>query len=97
MVAQVMSMLTITWLLSMVVGMVVIEDGKKCKQIAGIFDHHADTAIQCGAHHPMEHIQGFTRSNCLPSFGKCLCCIALAAAMVDNFDCKHKALTKHNF
>jgi hypothetical protein len=35
-------------------------DNKKCRQIAGNFDGHADAAVQCVAHHPTAHIQGFT-------------------------------------
>ena len=34
---------------------------EKCRRIAGNFDHHADAAVRCGAHRPMEHIQGFTK------------------------------------
>jgi len=48
------------------------------RQIAGNFD-------RCGAHDPMEHIQGFTRSHWMPPLGECLCRITLAAAMVDDF------------
>jgi hypothetical protein len=33
----------------------------------------------------MEHVQGFTGSHCMPPSGKCLRCIALAAAMVNKF------------
>ncbi len=61
----------------------IIGDDKKCRQIAGNFDHHADAAEQCGAYHPMEHIQGFTRSHWMLPLGKCLRGIALAAVMVD--------------
>ncbi len=37
------------------------------------------------AHHPMEHIQGFTRSHWMLPLGKCLHRIAPAAVMVDEF------------
>jgi hypothetical protein len=50
--------MTITWSLSTVVGNNGIEDNKKCKEIAGDFDHHADAVVQCGAHCLMEHIPG---------------------------------------
>jgi hypothetical protein len=33
----------------------------------------------------MKHIQGFTQSHWMPPSGKCLCCIALVAAIVDEF------------
>ena len=48
-------------------------------------DCHADAAVQCGAHRPMEHILGFTRRNWMPPLGECLSCIAPAAAMVNEF------------
>jgi hypothetical protein len=60
----------------------IIGNDEKCRQIAGNFDHHADAAVQCGVHRPMEHIQGFTRSPWMLPLGKCLCRIAPAAVMV---------------
>jgi hypothetical protein len=74
-----------------------INDTKKFRQIAGNFDGHADAAVQCGMHCPMEHIPGFTRSHWMPLLGKCLHRIAPAAAKVIDFGCKLKSLTKHNF
>jgi len=38
----------------------------------------------------MDHIQGFTRSHWMPPSGECLRQIALAAAMVDDFEKKKK-------
>jgi hypothetical protein len=46
---------------------------------------------------PMEHIPSFTRSHWMLPLGKSLGCIALAAAMVDDFDCKHKNTNKTKF
>jgi hypothetical protein len=60
-----------------------IDNDKKITSNTGNFDHHADAAVQCGVHRPMEHIPGFTRSQWMPPLGKCLCCISPAAAMVD--------------
>jgi hypothetical protein len=77
--------MTITWALSTVVGNNGIDDDKKCREKAGDFDHHTDAAVQCGAHRPVEHIPGFTRSHWMPPLGKCLHRIAPAAAMVDNY------------
>jgi hypothetical protein len=74
-----------------------INDTKKCSQIAGNFDGHADAVVQCGTHCLMEHISGFTRSHWMLPLGKCLPRIAPAAAKVIDFGCKHKSLTKHNF
>ena len=62
-----------------------IDGNKKIRQIDGNFDCHGNAAVQRGAHHPMEHIQGFTRSHWMPPLGECLRRIALAAAMVDGF------------
>jgi len=64
----------------------IIGEDKKCRQITGNIDCHAGAAIQCGVHPPMEHIRGFTQSHLLQPLVKCLCHIALAAAMVNDFD-----------
>jgi hypothetical protein len=73
------------------------DNNKKFRQIAGNFNGHADAAVQCGTHHLMEHIPGFTRSHWMPPSGKCLHRIAPAAAKVIDLGCKHKSLTKNNF
>jgi hypothetical protein len=39
-----------------------INGNKKYTSTAGNFDGHADTAVQCGAHCPMECIRGFMQS-----------------------------------
>jgi hypothetical protein len=39
-----------------------------------------------GAHCPIKHIQGFTRSHWMPPSGECLRRIALTVAMVDEFE-----------
>jgi len=62
-----------------------IGNNKKCRQIAGDFDCHADAAVRRGAHCPIEHIGGFTRSHWMPPSGECLRRIAPAAAMVEGF------------
>jgi hypothetical protein len=67
-----------------------IDYDKKCRQIAGNFDGHADAAVQCMADCPIAHIQGFTRSNWMPLSGKSLRCITPAAAKFINFGCKHQ-------
>jgi hypothetical protein len=74
--------MTETGLLATVMGDNKIDDAKRCRKIAGNFDHQGDASVQSGAHRPMNHIKGFTRSHWMPPSGKCLCCIALAAAMV---------------
>jgi hypothetical protein len=77
--------MTMTWPLSMVVGDNRINNNKKCRESAGDFDHHVDAAVQCGAHHTMEHIPDFTRSHWMLSSGKCLHHIAPVAAMVNKY------------
>jgi len=44
----------------------------------------------------MKHTQGFTQSHWIPPLGKCLCPIAPAAAMVNEFVETTQKLTKHN-
>ena len=58
---------------------------QKWRWIAGNFDCHGDAAVQRGAHHPIEHVQGFTGSHWMPLSGECLRRIAPAAAMVNEF------------
>ena len=74
-------------LFSYVSGQQRISNNKKCRQIAGNFDCHVDAAVRRGAHCPIEHIQGFTRSHWMPPLGECLCLCrtTLVAAMVDEF------------
>ncbi len=72
-------------LFSYVSGQQQIGNSKKCRQTAGDFDCHADAAVRHGAHRPIEHIQGFTRSHWMPSSGKCQRSIVPAAVMVDGF------------
>ena len=81
--------LIITLLFSNGNGQQRIDDNKKCRQIAGNFDCHADVAVRRGAHRPMEHIQG-SGLHWKPldaAMGECMCCIGIApaAAMVDEF------------
>ena len=63
-----------------------IDDNKKCRRIAGDFDGHGDASVRREAHRPMEHIQGFTQSQCMPPLGECLRRIAPTAAMVNEFE-----------
>jgi hypothetical protein len=62
-----------------------INKNKKCRQIAGNFECYADAVVQRGAHHPMEHVQGFIWSHWMPPLGECLRRIAPAAAMDEEF------------
>ena len=62
-----------------------IAGNKKCRWIAGDFDHHVDVAVRSRAHCPIEHIPGYTESHWMPPLGKRLRHITLAAAMVNEF------------
>jgi len=77
--------LTITWSLAYGCGQQRIRRDKKCRQIDDDFGGHGDAAVRRGVHRPMEHIQGFTRSQWMPPSGECLRRIALAATMVNEF------------
>ncbi len=77
--------LTITWSLAYGCGQQRNQRDKKCRQIDDDFDGHGNASVQRGAHRPMEHIQGFTRSHWMPPSGECLRRIASTAAMVDEF------------
>jgi len=85
--------LTITWSLAYGCGQQRNRQDKKCRQIDD-FDDHGDAAVRCGAHRPMEHIQGFTRSHWMPPLGKCLRCIAPMATMATNSSKTRKTLKK---
>ena len=58
--------LTITMLFSYGYEQQQIIDNKKFRRIAGDFDCHRDAVVQRGAHRPIQHAQGFTRSHWMP-------------------------------
>ena len=62
-----------------------IDNKKTYMSNAGNFNRHVDTVVQCGVHHPMVHIPGFTRSHWMMPLGECMHRIALVAAMVNKF------------
>ena len=72
-------------LISYVGGQQQIGDNKKCRWISGNFDCHANAVVRSGAHRPIEHLQGFTRSHCMLPSGECLHHIASAADTVNKF------------
>ena len=71
-----------------------IDNNEKCRQISGSFDCHVDAVVRRGAHRPMEHIQGFTRSHWLPLLVECLRLSVPAAAMVNEFEQNTQNTTK---
>ena len=68
---------------------------QKSTSNAGDLNHHANVAVQCEAHRPMEHIPGFARSHWMPPSCECLRRIAPAAVMVDKLfkSTKHQQKT----
>jgi hypothetical protein len=62
-----------------------IDDRKKCTSFAGHFDGYDDAPVQCQAHCPMQHVQGYLRSHWTPPLGKYSPHIAPADAMVIDF------------
>jgi hypothetical protein len=74
--------MTVTWSLATAMGDNIFNDAKKCRNIAGNFDHHGDASVQSGAHRPMKDTKGFTRSHWMPPMDKCLHHIARVATMV---------------
>ena len=62
-----------------------IDGNKKSRRVDGNFYCHGDAAVRRGAHRPIEHVQGFTRSHWMPPSVKCSHRIAQVAAMVNEF------------
>jgi hypothetical protein len=52
----------------------------KCTSSAGRFDGHSGAPVRYEAHHPMQHVQGYSGSHWTPESGDYLLCIAPAAA-----------------
>jgi hypothetical protein len=84
-VSHIFFILTITWSLAYGCGQQRNRRDKKCRQINDNFDGHGNAAVQRGAHCPMKHIRGFTRSHWMPPSGECLRRIAPVAAIVNEF------------
>jgi hypothetical protein len=52
----------------------------ECTSVAGHFDDHVEVLKRYMRHHPMQHVQGYTRSHWMPPLGDYSLRIALAAA-----------------
>ncbi len=74
-----------------------IDGNKKSRRIDGNFYCHGDAAVRRGAHRPIEHLQGFTRSHWMPPSSECLRRIAAAAAKVNEFVETTKNTNKTHF
>ena len=57
----------------------------KCASIMGHFDSHDDAPVQCRAHRPTKHVQGYPRCHWTPPSGDYSPRIAPADAMVIDF------------
>ena len=51
-----------------------------CTSVAANFDGLADMLVLCSVHHPMQHVQGYSRSHWTPALGDYFLCITPAAA-----------------
>jgi hypothetical protein len=70
-----------------------IDDAKQYTTLATHFDGRDDAPVQCRIHHPMEGVQGFTRSHWTLPLGK----YSLRIIPVDNrVACKKKTTKKHH-
>ncbi len=61
----------------------------------GDFHCHADVAVQCGAHHPMEHIPASLEATGCSNWVNV--CITLPQRPLNDFGQKHRTLTKNCF
>ncbi len=52
----------------------------KCTSAAGHFDGHADVWVQCCLYHPMQHVQGYTRTLWTPPLGDYSLCVTPSTA-----------------
>jgi len=84
-VTRIYFILIITWSLAYGCGQQQNRRDKKCRQIDDDFDDQAYAAVRRGVHRLMKHIQGFTRRHWMQPSGECLCRMAPAAVMVDEF------------
>jgi hypothetical protein len=64
----------------------------KCTSSAGCFDNHGGAPEQYRQHHPMQHVQGYSRSHWMPTMGDYSLRIAPAAARATG---KHTTINKY--
>ncbi len=84
-------------LLSYVGGQQQIGDNKKCRRFAGDFDCHADAAVQCEAHRPMEHIEASFEATRRRHWVSACAVSPRRPPWLTISNKTHKTLTKHNF
>jgi hypothetical protein len=67
-----------------------INNVEKCRVIAGYFDCHADSAVGCGAHCLIEHIQGsLEATGCRQRASACTVLPLLPRSLILNETTKH--------
>jgi hypothetical protein len=66
----------------------------ECTSSAGHFDGHGSAPVQYEAHHPMQHVQGYSGSHWTPTSGNYLLCIAPAAARATG---KQTSINKYTY
>jgi hypothetical protein len=67
-----------------------INNAKQYTTVATHFDGRDDAPVQCRVHHPMEGVQGFTRSHWMPPLGK----YSLRIIPAENGVARKKKMTK---
>jgi hypothetical protein len=66
----------------------------KCTSYAGCFDGHGGLLVQYKAHHPKQHVQGYSGSHWTPASGKYSLRIAPVAARATG---KQTTINKYTF
>jgi hypothetical protein len=65
-----------------------------CSTTVGHFDGHGGPLLQYKAHHPMQHVQSYSRSHWMPASGDYLLCIASAATRATG---KQTTINKYSY
>ncbi len=89
--------MTITWAISTVVGDNGIDDDEKRRETAGDFDHHADAAVRCRAHCPMEHTHTSLEATGCRHWASACAILPQRPPWSTNTLKTHKTLTKNYF
>ena len=69
---------------------------KKCASVMGHFEGYDNAPVQCWAHRPTKHVQGYLKSHWTPPVGDYLPRIALADAMVIDFGVNNQVVVLWN-
>jgi hypothetical protein len=66
-----------------------------CSSVIGRFNGHGGPPVQYKAHHPMQHVQGYSGSHWMPPLGDYLLCIAPATTRATANETTMKKITKN--